>query len=312
MTFKGIESELHDLVSQSEIPAEIITLGHSVEERPIYGICFGDGDHRKPELLYYALTHSMEYVGNAALMETMRRLSQHNGAAEHAEKIEKMNVWMIPVLNPDGYVKIEEQLGRRLGFAAGRKNARGVDLNRNFPVAFYHIPRSIFAGSPVKASPYYRGASPCSEPESQVFRDFILGHNIKMSLSFHSFGGALLFPYSYTKKKCRDYDLFVQICEEMTHRQENPYSVKPGCDLYNANGEMEDWLYDECRILALCMEIGKIGFNLEYPATWLNPFYWANPYDPRAELDNITPAALHLIDTLYNMFVKPFEPIAKF
>lgn len=307
MTFEGIEAELCDIVSASKVPAEIETLGHSTEERPIYGVCFGGGDFRKPEILYYALAHSMEFVGAAVAIDLMRRLSCPGAEAGIADKLERMNVWVIPVLNPDGYAKVERQLESGLGLAAGRKNSRGVDLNRNFPVGFYHIPRSIFAGSPLKSSPYYRGVSPCSERESQVFCDFILGRNIKMSLSFHSFGGAILFPYHYTKKKCRDYDTFMQLGEEMARRQETPYSVKPAWNLYQTNGDMEDWLYDECRILSMCIEVGKFGFNLEYPNTWLNPFYWANPYDPRAEMDNVAPAALYMLAALDDLFVKPFE-----
>jgi len=302
-TYEGFEAELHSIVDKSAAPADIVTAGHSTEDRPIHAVCFGDGDFRKPELLYFALTHAMEFVGAEAALALVRTLADPNAPASLASALEKINVWVLPALNPDGYVKIEKQLSTGLGLAYARGNSRGVDLNRNFPVGFYHIPRSLFGGSPVKISPHYRGQGPCSEAEARVIRDFILGHNVKISLSFHSFGARLLFPYHHDKKRCRDHDTLMKLGEEMAAKQERPYRVSPGWNLYLANGEIDDWLYDECGILPFTMEIGRLGVSPGNPETWLNPFFWANPVDPRNELDNILPAALHLVDATQEMFV---------
>ncbi|MFC1474832.1 M14 family zinc carboxypeptidase [bacterium] len=301
-TQAGLEKELNEAVGGAAVPVEIVTLGHSEENRPISGVCFGDGDYRKPEVLYYALTHSMEYVGAEAALDIVKKLSDKNVPARLKNALDRMNVWVIPVMNPDGYASVEKMLSTGLGLAIGRKNANGVDLNRNFPVGFYHMPRSVFAGSPVKMSPHYRGGSPCSEAEAQVFRDFILGRNIKISLDFHSFGACILFPYHHTKKKCRDHDTLMRLGEGIARMQERPYTVKPSWNMYFANGDIDDWLYDECNVLPLAVEIGKLGVDLRRPETLVNPFYWANPMEPRAELDNVVEPALSLIDAACKMY----------
>ncbi|HOO56533.1 MAG TPA: M14 family zinc carboxypeptidase [bacterium] len=299
-TFSGFNAEVETVLAGSKAPVELVAVGASGEGRGISGICFGDGDYRKPELLFFALTHPLEFIGAETALDIIRYLSE----GSENSVLENCNIWVLPILNPDGYAKVESQLSGGLGIAAVRGNSGGVDLNRNFPVAFYHLPISLFAGSSMKISPYYRGSEPCSEAESQVFRDFILGRNFKITLSLHSFGRSFLFPYSYVKRKCRDHDLFMKLGEEMAERQKNPYSVKPGYSLYASNGTIEDWLYDECGILAMVAEIGGLNVRPVNPESWVNPFFWSNPVDPKPEIENVLPACFYLIEALRERFVE--------
>ncbi len=290
-TLAGLENELTDALGGAA-EAELIEIGLSSEGRPIKAVCFGSGDFRKPEVLFFGVTHAIELIGAEASLSIARSIS---GGA-HSGVLEKINVWIVPVLNPDGYSAVERRLTTGLGIGYGRANARGVDLNRNFPVAFYHIPTSVFAGSPFKTSAYYRGEAPCSESESSAFRDFVLGRNFKTAMAFHSFGSTIMFPYSHTSSKTADHDRFETIGAEMVALQSKPYKVLAGYKHYSTNGSINDWMYDECGILAFLMEIGKLGVAPDKPETWLNPFYWYNPIDPRNEIEgNVLPACMRLI-----------------
>ena len=109
-------------------------------------------------------------------------------------------MWFIPVVNPDGYVyneSIEPNGGgmhrkNRRDTNCGNGTSRGVDLNRNFG---YNWGENDIGSSPNPCSDVYRGESSFSEPETQALRDFILNHNFKNVLNFHTYANTYIHPF---------------------------------------------------------------------------------------------------------------------
>jgi protein MpaA len=126
-----------------------LVVGHSVQHRPISLVHVkGDG----PRVLVVGCIHGNEPAGIAVVH-----------ALEHAHP--HADLWLVPALNPDG-------------LAAGRRqNARGVDLNRNFPSLWQHFGRP--------GSTYYSGPRPFSEPETQAARALILRIHPVVTIWFH-------------------------------------------------------------------------------------------------------------------------------
>jgi murein peptide amidase A len=79
---------------------------------------------------------------------------------------------VIDSVNPDGQL------------AHTRKNAHGVDLNRNFPYRWRdHIPHS---------NGYYPGPRPASEPETRAVMAFVRRIQPDLSIWYHQPWGAVL------------------------------------------------------------------------------------------------------------------------
>jgi carboxypeptidase T len=301
-TLDCIYEDMRSILSSTPFESESVQLGRSARDNPITAVCLGDGDFTKPELLYFSGMHAMEFIGPAMNLALLEYVASREKDSPIGRALERVNVWFLPVFNPDGYLAVTRQLTSRLGLAYSRANANGVDLNRNFPVAFYENATNFFAGSPLRLSPYYRGPEPCSEPESRVFRDFILGRNFKISMDFHCFGNLIGYPYGYSDRECRDRDVFRRIGRDMIARQpRRKYRLIPMHRLYRVSGDIDDWLYDECRILSFIMEIGALGFNIADRRTVLNPFFWANPENPDQLIADNLDACLHLIDALLDL-----------
>jgi murein peptide amidase A len=90
----------------------------------------------------------------------------------------------IPLLNPDGM----------LNSPAQRTNARGVDLNRNFPTPNWDKEAPIYWEQKVKRDPRrWPGPKPLSEPESQFLHDEMQRFKPHLIVSIHAPYGVLDF-----------------------------------------------------------------------------------------------------------------------
>jgi protein MpaA len=127
-------------------------IGRSVRGRAI--VAYERGDRSAPVTLVVGVIHGTEPAGLAVI----RRL-------RHVALPAGVHLWLVPTVNPDG-------------LAAGtRQNANGVDLNRNWPVAWVHN------GRPWDG--YYSGLQPLSEPENRAMRAFILRIRPALTIWYH-------------------------------------------------------------------------------------------------------------------------------
>ena len=88
--------------------------------------------------------------------------------------IRGVQIWVIDSLNPDGLAR------------GTRTNARGVDLNRNFPQDWRPIG--------VRGSRFHSGPRPSSEPETRAVRRFIARIRPDVSVWFHQPYGFVVLP----------------------------------------------------------------------------------------------------------------------
>ncbi|MHC4697852.1 MAG: M14 family zinc carboxypeptidase, partial [Planctomycetota bacterium] len=154
-----------------------------------------------------------------------------------------------------------------------RKNRRdngdgtiGVDLNRNYSFGF-----GLDDGSSSRTSSgVYRGTAAFSEPETQAVRDLMegsFGRSFDTSLSYHSHGQLVLYPYNYTVEPVENVAYYDDIAAEMaglineSHTNDQyDYTYGPSSErLYLASGTFTDWAHGTQDATAIVIELRPNG-----------------------------------------------------
>lgn len=128
---------------------EARTIGHSVKGRPIRAWRLGEPGRRR--IVLVSTMHGNEPHTRGILA------SLRDGRA-----IRGVDLWVIPTYNPDGLAR------------GTRRNARGVDLNRNFPYKWADLDGN-----------YESGRRPGSEPETRAVMRFLEEIDPRRVISFH-------------------------------------------------------------------------------------------------------------------------------
>jgi len=125
------------------------TIGHSVQGRKI--VAWHLGQRGRPKVVLIATMHGNERAPRQVL-QSLRDRSPIRG----------VDLWVVPTYNPDGAAH------------GTRKNAHGVDLNRNYPYGWRDLDGN-----------YESGSHAGSEPETRAMMRFLRDVRPTWVLSFH-------------------------------------------------------------------------------------------------------------------------------
>jgi hypothetical protein len=270
------------------LDAEVHVLGTSVEERAIRAVRVPGG--RDGAVLVCAGIHGVEYIATEVALGALAAL--RDGDAAWTALRRRADLWVVPSLNPDAYARTWSQDGD--GTVADlRTNARGVDLNRNFPLPAPQQPVWFTfggwrTGSDAPNSPFYRGAHPLSEPESQAIADLFERVGFAASVSLHSTMGTLIPPCVESRS---DYRTYRKLCRIFGRAQkESRYLRMANFRLDRFTGELEDFQHATYGTWALTVEHWPLSAKLDQLLSPSPKLFWRfNPPDPQRWVANDLP-----------------------
>ncbi|XP_015610145.1 carboxypeptidase B [Cephus cinctus] len=219
----------------------VMSIGNSVEGRPLKVLRISNGKPDAPALWIDGGIHAREWISPASVTYIINHL------VENSEEIEA-DYYILPVVNPDGY----EYTFR--GDRLWRKNRSspekggvciGADLNRNFG---YRWGGQGSSKQPCRET--FGGSGPFSEPETKAIENFFQtsAANFKAYLTFHSYGQYILYPWGYDRKVPPDYADLERVGRQAAAAMKaaggaaSVYTVgNSATTLYAASGGSDDW-----------------------------------------------------------------------
>ena len=257
----GLSTDLTNLAAAHPTLAQIVTIGTSIEGRPIQGIKIstnpGVDDAAKGDVVFVGLHHAREWLAAEMPLYLAEYLLNHYNTDPGLQScMNHLQIWIIPVLNPDGYAYTAST------DRFWRKNRRdngdgtfGVDLNRNYSYQ-WGLGTGV-QGSHNTIDDTYIGTSAFSEPETTAFRDFVQArHNPRALLTYHTFSELFLRPWSYTLSDPPGKPTLDYIQQDSINRIAAIHGVTYGPLIgYRSFGEATDYFWNGLRLAGFTPEM---------------------------------------------------------
>lgn len=217
---------------------KVFSIGKSIKGKDLLVVKISDNvnnDEVEPEFKYISSMHGDEITGREMTVALVEEIAQNYGKDRGlTELVNNTEIFIMPSMNPDGSEMRQ------------RANARGVDLNRNFPDITKDTQTTLNG----------------REVENQAVMKFQASRQISLSANFH--GGTIVANYPWDSTYDRHpMDAFVQELS-LVYAQENPEmhgstefknGITNGADWYVVKGGMQDWSYFWFNDLQITLEI---------------------------------------------------------
>lgn len=225
-THEEITAKLQEFAAKFPAIVKLTSIGKSVQGRDLWMLKISDNvntDEVEPEFKYISSMHGDEITGRELTIRLVDDMLKNYGSdAQITDLINNTELYIMPSMNPDGSTLRQ------------RANARGLDLNRNFPEAVRNDPNNAAN----------------RQPETQAIMTFQASRNFALSANFH--GGAVVANYPWDAKAERHpFDALLQdisleyaaLNPEMRSSREFARGITNGADWYILHGGMQDWSY---------------------------------------------------------------------
>lgn len=261
-TYEHMLEDLQSLIGQYPL-LTVDIIGRSVEGRAIYLLKLGHGPKK---VLIDGSHHANEWISSFLLMTMAEHYAYyyHSGQPcrqyDVRELLSEVTLYFVPMVNPDGveivatggksspnYQELVRMNGGSGNFAKWKANARGVDLNRQYPTN-WQLARSY--GPKVPSNANHAGSKPLSEPEAQAMDRLHQQELFDIQVSYHSMGNVLYYYYHQQGAQlARDRELAEVV------RRETGYQLRHSSG--GIGGLERDHMVSAYSIPSLIIELGR-------------------------------------------------------
>ncbi len=270
--FDDVAAAMNRIATAYPDIAAMTSIGTSIEGRPIHALRISDNaqtvEPDEPGMIVVGCHHAREWISVEVPLYLADVLTdQYLQRGDVTRLVRYSEIWIIPVLNPDGFVYswTDDRWWRK-----NRRNngdgTSGVDPNRNYSIGF---------GDDEGSSRYtlfetYRGPYAFSEPETQAMRDLMkgtFGRTFDASLSYHNFNQLVMYPNGYTADPVYNAAYYAELAGSMVElinasHSDDRYDYLGGQSshlLYFSSGDYSDWAHHEAGAVSIIIELRPAG-----------------------------------------------------
>ena len=215
-TYKQMKKDLKAIREKYPELMRYSSVGKTHDNRNIYEVVIGNEECDK-HIFIQASMHAREYINSFLVMRQIESicLNYYSGTYKgkyYSELFDKTCLHIFPMANPDGVtisqygadgIKDEKlradvvKMFNKYGggdtryYTRWKANARGVDLNRNYPINFEQTAKRV--KHPCSAN--YTGKFPASELETQVMIERFENIEPKTVIAYHSTGSIIYWDF---------------------------------------------------------------------------------------------------------------------
>jgi len=310
-TFTEMEGVLQNIANNYPSITSLYSIGTSYEGRDIWCLEISDNpgvDEGEPGVFYMGLHHAREWPTLEICLNIAENLTSNYGSdPDITDVIENRRLWLVPCVNPDGY-HFDHDLGndwRKNRHYFPEFDTYGVDLNRNYGGSsngnIWGAWGSIGTGSVTHnpSNSVYCGPAPFSELETQTIRNIFIQNNICASITWHTHGEIVIWPWSYSGEEVTpDNTYMVQVGQDIAQQitkqsGSGTYAPKQASGLYPTTGDTTEWAYGYGHYIQ-----GRPTFT--YTIEACNTFHPSSSYLDQVCKENFD-AALYLLQEAENI-----------
>lgn len=269
-SFDEMEEDLFLLKERS--PIELQSIGKSEKGRDLWAARLGKGEK---SLLLVGAHHGREWMTTSLLM---KMLEKYAIAYKQGEKLgsyspqllDEVSIWFVPMINPDGVsiqqgnlsdlsftekIAVWQMNGYRFNWMQWKANAKGVDLNRQYPAGWNTVAAEV--GKP--SYQFYKGRRPLEAKEVQALSAFTEKVKPLMAVSYHTSGREIFWYYQNKREHLlRDYILAKKTAQLTRYKLSMPENHAIGSGF-------TDWFITEFERPAMTIELSYLVDETEPP-----------------------------------------------